>query len=345
MEKLPVYATEEPLWRHKLDANERAAKLPLSVQSEINRRIKRIDSRRYPDIAATSLRSKLAELFSVKLQQVQLSNGSSELIGTICEAFGGEGRPIAYPWPSFSMYPIYAAMADSPAIAIPLDSDFRLSVDTVIQTVEAARPKLLILCNPNNPTGGLIPAEDLRAILKGVKCPVLVDEAYHEYCGETCLPWLEEYPNLMVARTFSKAYGLAAARVGYVIASAEISTMIGKRILPYLVNSYSLAAAEACLDCREIIMQEAMQTGARRDRIRRRLSCIAGVTVFPSTANFLLLRVDSADKLCDLLAKHNIGVRSLNHAPGLAGCIRITIGAPKENELLLACIKEYTQTI
>ena len=341
MEKLPVYATEEPFWVHKLDANERSARLPLGVQREINRRTRKVESRRYPDIAAMSLRTRLAEYYGVKVEQVQVGNGSSELIATLCTAFGGSGRPVAYPWPSFSMYPIYASMADSPAIAIPLSPDFQLSVAKVLQTVEMSRPKLLMICNPNNPTGGLIPATDLRAILQGVSCPVLVDEAYQEYCGESCLPWLDEFPNLMVARTFSKAFGLAAARVGYVISSAKLSATIGKRILPYMVNSYSLAAAEACLDCREMIMPEVLRTAARRDRMQRKLALLPNVEAFPSATNFLLLRVKQADDLCKRLAARNIGVRNLSRAPDLEGCIRITVGAPAENDLVLAGIREY----
>ena len=343
MENLPVYATEEPFWGYKLDANERSAGLPLGVQKAINRRIRKIESRRYPDIAAMPLRTKLAEHFGVAVEQVGVGNGSSELIATLCAAFGGDGRPIAFPWPSFSMYPIYAAMADSPAAAIPLSSDFSLSVETVIQAVKMNRPKLLILCNPNNPTGGLIPAEDLRAILRSVSCQVLVDEAYHEYCGETCLPWLSEFPNLVVARTFSKAFGLAAARVGYVISSVELSAAIGKRLLPYLVNSYSLAAAEACLDCREMIMPEAVRTALRRDRMQQALARLPGIEVFPSATNFLLLRTENAEDLCGRFAGRNIGVRNLSQAPGLAGCVRVTVGSPAENGMVLMCAKEYSR--
>ena len=344
LETLPVYGVEEPVWRYKLDANERSASLPRTVQEKINRRIKAVDSRRYPDIAALALRSRLAQIYGVETQQVQIGNGSSELIATLCAVFGGAGRAIAYPWPSFSMYPIYAAMADSPAVAIPLSSEFRLSVEMVLQAVEKNRPKLLLLCNPNNPTGGVIPPQDLRAILANVACPVLVDEAYHEYCGESCLTWLEEYPNLMVARTFSKAYGLAAARVGFVIASRDLSAAIGKRVLPYAVNSYSLAAAEACLDCRDSILPEAEKTATRRERLRHRLERLAGIETFASATNFLLLRVQDADQLSGLLAEKSVGVRNLNGAPGLTGCVRVTIGSPAENALLLQGVKAYCES-
>ena len=342
MEKLPVYCVEEPRWVSKLDANERSAKLSMPVQREINRRIHEVESRRYPDMGAASLRTMLAEAYGVTMEQVTLGNGSSELIAAVCGAFGGPGRTIAYQWPSFSMYPIYAALADSPTLAVPLDADFRLSVADVLETVTKSKAGLLILCNPNNPTGTVTPPEDLREIISQAPCPVLVDEAYYEYYGQTCLPWLGMFPNLMVARTFSKAFGLAAARVGYMLASAEISAAIGKRLLPYHMNSYSLAAAEACFSLRDLVMQEVRRTEKRRDDMRTVIRKLQGVEVFPSATNFLLLRSADSDLLCKLLAEQGIGVRNLSSNPELSGCVRITIGSAAENKKVCMCVGDYS---
>lgn len=342
MDKLPVYSVEEPHWQTKLDANERSAKLSGAVQREINLRLHNIESRRYPDMGAVTLRKMLADAYGLPLERVTVGNGSSELIAAICSAFGGQGRPIAYQWPSFSMYPIYAAMADSQAVAIPLDADFQLSAATALDTIEKSKSKLLILCNPNNPTGTLIPPETLREVIRLAPCPVLVDEAYHEYCGGTCLPWLQEFPNLMVVRTFSKAYGLAAARVGYLLASSELSAAIGKRLLPYHVNAYSLATAEACFSFRETVMREVRFTAKRRDKMRAALRKMKGVEVFPSATNFLLLRVADPDALCKQLADYGIGVRNLSYNPELAGCVRITVGNTAENKLVCSCVRDYS---
>ena len=342
MERLPVYSVEEPRWSSKLDANERSAKLPVQVQREINRRFIEVESRRYPDMGAVSLRRMLAVFYGLPLEQVTLGNGSSELIAAVCSAFGGPGRTIAYQWPSFSMYPIYAAMADSPVVAAPLDADFQLSVATALETVTKSEAKLLILCNPNNPTGTVTPPEVLREIIRQALCPVLVDEAYHEYCGETSLSWLGEFPNLMVARTFSKAFGLAAARVGYLLASKEISAAIGKRLLPYHMNSYSLASAEACFFSRDLVMQEVRRTAIRRDDMRSELLKIQGVEVFPSATNFLLLRVAEPDSLCKILSEQGIGVRNLSYNPELAGCVRVTVGNSAENKKVCSCVRDYS---
>lgn len=341
-ETLPCYSIgEEPQWLHKLDANERPGKLPLAVNLEIGRRLRAIATNRYPDMGASRLRTKLAEVYKVPVEQVTVGNGSSELIAAVCAAFGGTGRAIAYQWPSFSMYPIYAALADSPAVSVPLDDNFQLSVETVLQTLWHSGAKLLILCNPNNPTGGVIPIDDLRAIIEQSPCPVLVDEAYMEYYNESCIPWLIALPNLMVTRTFSKAYGLAAARVGYMLASPEISLSITKRLLPYHSNAYSLAMAEVCLSNRDKVMIEAERTIRRRERMIERLSKLRTVQVFPSATNFLLVKVKDPDALHRMFIERGIGVRNFSYVPELKGCLRITVGNPVDTRVACDCIKAY----
>ena len=344
-DSLPYYSVgEEPAWLCKLDANERSGKLPHVVMQEIARRFRKIEMNRYPDMGASKLRRMLADAYQVSVEQIAVGNGSSELIAATCATFGGTGRIIAYQWPSFSMYPIYAAMADSPVVAVPLEANFRISVKVAVETVQQSGAKLLILCNPNNPTGTVIPSEDLRAVLQRVSCPVLVDEAYMEYCGESSIPWLAEFPNLMVARTFSKAYGLAAARIGYLLASPENCAAIGKRLLPYHSNSYSLTLAEVCFAYREKVMLEVQRTIRRRDRLSGRLSKLPGVQVFSSATNFLLLKAEDSDALHRIFMDKGIGVRNFSHTAELRGCLRITIGAPDEIEQVLACVQEYSES-
>ena len=344
-ENLPSYTLgEEPQWLHKLDANERPCKLPHSVNLEIGRRLRELATNRYPDMGASRLRTLLADAYQLSVEQVTVGNGSSELIASVCAAFGGEGRPIAYQWPSFSMYPIYAAMADSPVVAVPLDANFQLSAKEVLQTVQRAGAKLLILCNPNNPTGVVIPTAELRAIALQSPCPVLVDEAYMEYHGESCIPWLKQFPNLMVARTFSKAYGLAAARIGYLLASPEISAAIAKRLLPYHTNAYSLAMAEVCFSNRDKVMIEVTRAVRRRKRLLASLSNLRAVQVFPSATNFLLVKVEDPDALHRMFIAKRVGVRNFSHVPELQGCLRITIGNPADTRIVYECIKTYNDS-
>ena len=341
-DKLPYYSMEEEQkWLHKLDANERSAKLPRKIIMDIENKIRRVETHRYPDMSARKLRAMLAEEYGLSMDQISLGNGSSELIAAVCASFGGPERPIAYQWPSFSMYPIYAAMADSPAIPVPMDEQFQLSAEETEKMVKISGAKLLILCNPNNPTGSVIPLEKLREMIGRVSCPVLVDEAYMEYYGESCIPWLAEFPNLMVARTFSKAFGLAAARVGYLLASPELSKVIGKRLLPYHVNSFSLAAAEACFSGKDSVMIEVKKAGCRRDRLLSRIKKLNTVQVFPSATNFILVKVNEPAELYKLFADKGIGVRNFSYVSELKGCLRITIGTSVETLLAYECMKEY----
>lgn len=344
-DQLPLYPhSEEPAWRSKLDANERPAALPATVRREIDRRLRTLETHRYPDMTAKRLRGLLAEAYQGTLEQVLVGNGSSELIAAVCATFGGAGRPIAYQWPSFSMYPVYAAMADSPVAAVPLDDAFRLSADTVRRSIQESGAKLLLLCNPNNPTGTLTPPDELRTIIAQSPCPVLVDEAYMEYGGESCIPWLADFPHLMVTRTFSKAYGLAAARIGYLLASPEICAAVGKRLLPYHSNSYSLTLAEVCFIHREEVLEEARKTVRRRERLRLAAKKLGAVEVFPSSTNFLLVRVQEPDALRRIFSQNGVGVRDFSYMPELRGCFRITVGAPLDNRRVYDCLTEYQRS-
>ena len=341
-DNLPLYPMgEEPAWLSKLDANERPGLLPPLVRQEISARLRRIESTRYPDMGASRLRQLLADAYHVTTEQVLVGNGSSELIAAVCATFGGAGRPVVYQWPSFSMYPIYAAMAESPAIAAPLENDFTLSPTVVLEAVRQANAKLLILCNPNNPTGNAIPPEAVREILEQSPCPVLVDEAYMEFYGESCTPWLAEFPRLMVARTFSKAYGLAAARVGYLLAAPELCAAIGKRLLPYHTNAYSLALAEICFTRREQVLKEVSHLIRRRDRMVEQIEKLKTMEVFPSATNFLLIRVAEPVALHKIFTELGVGIRNFSYVPELAGCLRITVGSPEDNSQTMKCLRIY----
>ena len=339
---LPLYPMgEEPAWLSKLDANERPGLLPPLIRREIAARFRRIESTRYPDMGASQLRQLLADAYHVTAEQVLVGNGSSELIAAVCATFGGAGRPVVYQWPSFSMYPIYAAMAESPAIAAPLENDFTLSPAVVLEAVRQADEKLLILCNPNNPTGNAIPPAVIREILEQSPCPVLVDEAYMEFYGESCTSWLAEFPRLMVARTFSKAYGLAAARVGYLLAAPELCAAIGKRLLPYHTNAYSLALAEICFTRREEVLNALYYLILRRDRMAEQIKKMATIEVFPSAANFLLIRVTQPVALHKIFTEFGVAIRNFSYVPELAGCLRITVGSPEDNRQAMQCLRVY----
>jgi len=340
---LQPYETNEPFWRIKLDANENAFGLPAAVAEKVAEAISRVSLNRYPEIAASKLRQAIAEFWGLAKEDILVGNGSSELIAAACLAFGGTGRSIVFPEPSFSMYPIYARLADSLPVPVLLGPDFTLSPAGFIAAAKKSNAGLVILCNPNNPTGTVYSLEAIRTVAGGVSCPVLVDEAYMEFAGEfaggAISQLLKETPNLMVARTFSKAYGLAAARVGYLAARRETAEAVAKVLLPYHVNAFSLAAAEAVFAARSCIRPVVSAIVEERERLAGSLANISGVRVFPSGTNFLLCRVPDADVLIQGLAEAGIGVRRPGNSPALSGCVRVTVGTPAENDAFLTAVR------
>ena len=343
LETIKGYSTDEGNWRIKLDANERAGKLPSAVEEAIRARLAGLTLNRYPEIDQSSLKARIAARLGCGLGNIVIGNGSSEILAALCYIFGGAGRKTVVPTPSFSMYPIYCKLAGSQSIKVALEEDFTLSPDKVVAAANIEQADFVLVCNPNNPTGGLMPMEAIEQILRGVRCPVAVDEAYGEFSGQSAIGLMEKYPNLIIVRTFSKAYGLAGGRVGYAIMAKEIAQMVGKVLLPYHVNVMSLAAAETVYDMYAEFGPGLARTVAERERLTAGLGGIRGVTVFPSATNFLLFRTDQAANLVIALEANGIGIRDFSNSPGLAGCLRVTVGTPNENTAFLAAVQEFFQ--
>ncbi|MBP2626712.1 MAG: Histidinol-phosphate aminotransferase [Firmicutes bacterium] len=341
LEKIKPYSVEEKDWDIKLDANESPNNLPPLVRERVMNRLEYLAFNRYPEIGMRDLRAQIAESFNMNIQNVQIGNGSSEIIMALCQVFGGPGRSIIFPVPSFSMYAVYAQVTDSHPVPVQLGADYSVPRDKVLQAAEESNAKLIILCNPNNPTGTVMPHEDIEYIVSQAKCPVLVDEAYFEFYGQSAVDLMNKYDNVIIARTFSKAYGLAAARVGYVLANADIITMLERVLMPYHINSLSLATAEILYQMRDEFMPGLEQMIAERKRLTGSLEAIAGIKVYPSETNFILIRTTKSEELSAYLSAKNIGIRDFSAAPGLINCIRFTVGTPLENDDLLKAILAF----
>ena len=341
LETLKPYSVEEKDWDIKLDANESPNNLPPLVRERVMNQLEYLAFNRYPDMGMRELRAQIAENFNTSVQNVQIGNGSSEIIMALCHAFGGTGRSIVFPVPSFSMYAVYAQLSDSQPVPVQLNADFSVPVEKILQAAEESDAKLIILCNPNNPTGTVMPLADIETIASKAKCPVLVDEAYFEFYGESAVGLMAEYDNVIIARTFSKAYGLAAARVGYVLATASIIAMLERVLMPYHINALSLATAEILYQMRDEFMPGLEQMITERIRLAASLETIAGIKVYPSETNFILIKTSKGKELGAYLFEKNIGVRDFSSAPGLTNCIRLTIGTPLENDQLLKHITTF----
>ena len=344
LDQLKPYSVDETEFPIRLDANERATNLPAAVLQETITRLSELAFNRYPDIGIVGIRDKIAKAMNLSRESVVIGNGSSELLAALCYTFGGAGRSIVFPTPSFSMYGIYTKLADSQAVPVQLKADYSLSADEVLAAAAASSASLILLCNPNNPTGNAIPMETIEAIVAGAACPVVVDEAYYEFHGHSSIGLLSKYSNLIITRTFSKAYGLASARVGYLLADPQITTILGKALMPYHVNALSLAAAEVVYDRRKAFEPDIDLAIRERQRLIDSLSLIEGLEVYPSQANFVLIKA-TGKGLAQWLAANGIGVRDFGSAPGLEGCMRITIGTVEENNTLLQAVAAYIQQV
>lgn len=335
------YSVEEADFAIKIDANEYPEDLPPAVKNKIIERFSALCFNRYPQISALGLRQKIADQFGLKAQNVLLGNGSSQLLASLCFTFADRERPVVYPNPTFSMYGIYARLADSQGAPVELAADFSLDCDELLKTAAQKKAGIILLCNPNNPTGTVMKQQDIEYIVSNSSCPVVIDEAYQEFYGISSVNLLPKYPHLVVARTFSKLYSLASARVGYILSSDEVIAAAAKTVLPYNLNALSLTAAETVMSMKEHFSARIAETAAERQKISGALSKLPGIEVFPSETNFILIRLADAAALAKYLPGLGIGVRDFSGAPGLAGCLRITIGKAEENEAFLKAVKNF----
>jgi histidinol-phosphate aminotransferase len=333
-----------PIPRVKLDANESPFSLGEALRGELAaefaRAVADVELHRYPDPTARELRGLLARDFGVAEEQILIANGSDEAIQLLQMVVAGPGASLAIPVPTFAMYAIGARAMGIRVAEVPLGEDFVLDASRFLDTLRREQPRLVFLACPNNPTGNLFDPGAVEAILTacaGRDCHalVVVDEAYVHYSGQSFLPRLGALPNLVILRTLSKI-GLAGIRLGILIASTDVVREVNKVRMPYNVNALSQAAARVVLAHGDVVAQRAAVIVKERERVLAALGAVRGVRVFPSQANFVLVRTRRpADAVCADLLSRGIVVRNFSRAPGLADCLRVTIGAPEENDAFL----------
>jgi len=339
----PYAIPHPPGIRARLDANESPHPLPPEVAAELGRHLAAVALHRYPDGRATDLRALVAREHGVDPAQLVFGNGSDEIITLLMDAFGrpraGRARPAAlYPVPSFVVYRIAALGHGFLPVEVPLGEDFTLDPAAAHRAMERERPNLAYFALPNNPTGTLWPRAEIAALVEQFPdVLVIADEAYFAYSGETWLDLLPRHPNLAVMRTLSKI-GLAGLRVGYLVAHPQVAAALEKIRPPYNIGSVNQAAAAFMLSRhRDLLDGAAREVVAERERVVAALASMPGLRVFPTRANFVLVRTARATETWQRLADGGVLVRNFDR-PGphpLAGCLRITIGTRDENQLLI----------
>ena len=325
----------------KLDANENPYRLSEAARAELATELAKVELNRYPDPRATQLREALGEQLHVSGDQILIGNGVDEIISIVATAFArpAEGRSqaaILYPWPSFVMFRITSRGHGLRPVEIPLDEQWQLPVEATLAAIEAEAPGVVFLPTPNNPTGNKLEPEALRAVLETAPSALtIIDEAYYDFCRATLVPLINAFPNMAVFRTLSKM-GLAGIRVGALIGRPELVRELEKVRQPYNVNALSQRVAELALTrFKDELAEQADKVVADRELLAKSLRGMSGVTVYPSDANFLLLRVGDAPKVWQGLLDRGVLVRNLDSPGALAGCLRVTVGTPQENQRFL----------
>ena len=338
---MPSYDVVEREWDIKVNANESNLNLPPIVEDRLMARFSSIAFNRYPNEQVELLAEQIADNFGVQRENILLGNGSSEILEKLFFAFGGRNRKIVYPQPSFSMYKIYAKFSSSIGVAVDLKDDYTFDAQSFVQAVKENKASLAVICSPNNPTGTKIPMADIEYVAKNVDCALVIDEAYVEFDGESAMRFLKDYPHLMIARTFSKAYGLASARVGYLVADKKIVEMVGKAFMPYHLNVLSAVTADTVYQMRDEYIPRIQMAVAERKRMSELLAKIDDMVVYPSATNFILVKHPRAVALNEYLVSLNIGVRSFGNAPRLENCLRISMGTRAENDAWYKAIVDF----
>ncbi len=341
---LSAYHVPDPGGLIKLDAMENPYGWPEDLRrawwAEL---FQQVEMNRYPDPAAGALSARLRQSLGVpEGAGLLLGNGSDEIIQMLALTLGGPGRVILSVEPGFVMYRMIAGFTGMDYVGVPLrEEDFRLDLPAVLEAVERHHPALLFLAYPNNPTGNLFDAEDVRAVIRAAPGLVVVDEAYAPFTDASFLPQVLDYDNLLVMRTLSKM-GLAGLRLGLLAGAEAWIREIDKTRLPYNINVLTQAVAELALRHRGVFDEQTARIREQRGRLFARLERMDGIRPYPSQANFILFRTADGRGagIFQALKEHGVLIKNLHGShPRLADCLRVTVGTPEENDAFLEALR------
>ena len=326
----------------KINQNENPWDAPVEIKEEVLRRFAARQWSRYPDFVPASLNEQLAKFAGWKADGVIVGNGSNELIQALLMVAVGPGKRVLISEPTFALYRQVATVLGGEVVSVLLTPQLTYDVEALVRTIEEKQPDVTIICSPNNPTGCVIETTDLRRLLTASRGLVVIDEAYHEFAGQSVVPLLAEHENLIVLRTFSKAMAFAALRIGYLLGAPELVVEIRKAVLPYNLNAFSQIAAEVAIERYASLLGPTVEAiVAERERLFVAISHIDGLAPVLSRANFMVVRGERDPKhIFEELLKRDILVRDVSGYPMLAEYFRFNVGTPEENDRLLRALNE-----
>ena len=339
LREIVPYVSPQLEVRARLNANECPLPLPPAFGDDLAEAIRKLVLNRYPDGPITELRTAIAERHGHPFEGTWVANGSNEILTQLLQAYGGHGRQGVVFEPAYLLYSRLCWLTDTRPITLTLKPPFRIGAHDVAAAV-SMRPNVVFTCSPNNPTGNAQPLKYLEQLAKSAAdALVIVDEAYIDFGGETALPLLADRPNMAVVRTFSKAFALAGARLGYVLTSPEVVEDLQRVRLPYHLSAMTQATGLTALKHLDDALALLEPIRAQRDRIAEGLSAIDGCTAYPSDANFVLFEPPApADEVWQGLLDRGVLVRDMTAV--VPGALRVSAGTEEEVDLFLSSLSE-----
>ncbi len=338
------YKTETTPCRVKLSSNENPYDFPVWLKEKIGKAVKDIPLNRYPDPQSHELKEAVADFYGISPENIVLGNGSDELIHLLITVVGQIDRPVMYPVPTFPMYQVSADVLGRPKSEFSLDKEFQLDKKELNKALES-KPQLAFFASPNNPTGNSF---DRNLILYTAEKGVFtaVDEAYVHFSDKK--DFLDEAVNsdrIVVIRTMSKI-GLAGIRLGVLVASKEVASLLDRARQPFNITYPTQIIGKIVLtEGREVIKNQIQKIVSERKRVMAQLKNVKGITVFPSDANFFLIKVPDGNKVHRMLIEEGVLVRNMSHLPMMENCLRVSVGKPEENDEFIKAIKNVMEKL
>ncbi|MDI3535840.1 MAG: histidinol-phosphate aminotransferase [Eubacteriaceae bacterium] len=340
IKNLVAYKVDAPQYEIIVNANESAYDFPMILKRQFCDDICNTDLNRYPEACFPELLEALSDYTGVPTEGIICGSGSDEVIALINQAFVDPGDVIVSHSPSFSMYEIWSSIANANYVPVPDLADHIPDLDSIIQKANELDAKIIYLCNPNNPTGYTFSREQILKVLDSVSALLILDEAYIEFFGESSVDLLKKYPNLLVLRTFSKAFGLAGIRCGYALGNKDIIDVLYKVKGPYNLNVMTQKIAVLALKNRDKILSHLGEIRSERETIKSELESLKTLKIYPSGSNFIFFETPLAQAIYQKLLDNNILIKWFKDTDRHPGSIRFSIGKPSENQQILSIIRK-----
>jgi histidinol-phosphate aminotransferase len=340
------YHSPQVVVETRLNTNEAPEGPPAEFFDELEAMVRALHANRYPDRRAFRLRSALAAHHGVAPEQVFCANGSNEILQCLLLAYGGSRRAALIFEPTYALHSHIARITGTRVVVGGRDDRWQVDLagaGVLLANIAAdlgpAEPSITMLCSPNNPTGGAEPPETVAALAESVPGLLVVDEAYGQFAPHSALELMESYPEVVVVRTFSKTWAMAALRLGYLVAHPEVVQACEQVALPYHLDALKQAAGELALRHEPEMLDRVARLVGERERVAAALRSLP-VELWPSDANFILFRLPGLESAAvwQRLVEHSVLVRDVSGWPGLEGCLRVTIGTPAENDHFLTAL-------